>query len=78
MIKPRWYFSMPNDIFRLGLDPDEIAVYAYLMYVEDRKTYKCWLSFNTIGDTIDRSKNSVEKYVDGLVENGRITVDRLK
>ena len=32
------YFPLPNEIFSLGLSFGEIAVYAYLMYCEDRQT----------------------------------------
>ena len=35
------YFPLPNVIFSLGLSPGEIAVYSYLLYCEDRKTYQC-------------------------------------
>lgn len=35
----RDYFPLPNEIFSLGLSTGEIAVYAYLMYCEDRKTF---------------------------------------
>ena len=35
------YFPLPNEIFCLGLSTGEIAVYAYLMYCEDRKTFQC-------------------------------------
>ena len=43
------YFTLPNEIFTLGLDQGEIAVYAYLLFCEDRKTYQCWPSFKRIG-----------------------------
>ena len=33
------YFTMPNEIFSLGLDASEIAVYAYLRCLENRSTY---------------------------------------
>ena len=33
------YFTMPNEIFSLGLDASEIAVYAYLRCLESRKEY---------------------------------------
>lgn len=36
----RDYFPVPNEIFSLGLSTGEIAVYAYLMYCEDRKTFQ--------------------------------------
>ena len=35
------YFTMPNEIFSLGLDASEIAVYAYLRCLENRRTYQC-------------------------------------
>ena len=35
------YFPLPNEIFSLNLCPGEIAVYSYLLYCEDRKTYQC-------------------------------------
>lgn len=38
------YFTMPNEIFSLGLDASEIAVYAYLRCLESRNTYQCWPS----------------------------------
>lgn len=62
------YFPMPNQIFNLGLSAEEIATYAYLMFRENRKTYTCYPSFQTIGDGIGKSKNSVMKYVRGLEE----------
>ena len=37
---PGDYFPLPKAIFRLGLGAGEIAVLAFLMYCEDRKTYK--------------------------------------
>ena len=39
------YFTMPNEIFSLGLDASEIAVYAYLRCLENRSTYQCWPSY---------------------------------
>ena len=57
---------MPNDIFSLGLNHGEIAVYTYLMSCEDRKTYQCYPSYNTIGNALKMSKNTVMKYVKSL------------
>ena len=37
---PGDFFPMPKAAFRLGLDSGEIAVLAFLMYCEDRKTYQ--------------------------------------
>ena len=71
----RDYFPLPNEIFSLGLSPGEIAVYPYLMYCEDRKTFQCHPSYKTIGKAVGMSKNTVKKYVDGLIEKGLITVE---
>ena len=56
-------FIMPNEIFRLGLSQGAIAVYAFLLYCEDRETYRCYPSYTTISGAIGKSKNSVRKYV---------------
>ena len=71
----RDYFPLPNEIFSLGLSTGEIAVYAYLMYCEDRKTFQCHPSYKTIGNAVGMSKNTVKKYVDSLIEKGLITVE---
>ena len=34
------FFPLPNEIFYLGLHPSEIVIYAYLMSIEDRKTFQ--------------------------------------
>ena len=61
------YFPLPNEIFCLDLSAGEIAVYAYLMYCEDRKTFQCHPSYKTIGSAVGISKNTVKKHIDGLV-----------
>ena len=62
------FFPLPQRIFSLGLSSGEILVYAYLLYREDRKTFKCHPSYETIGKAVGMSKNTVKKYVDGLQE----------
>ena len=59
----------------LGLSTGEIAVYAYLMYCEDRKTFQCHPSYKTIGNAVGMSKNTVKKYVDSLIEKQLITAE---
>ncbi|MBQ8333508.1 MAG: helix-turn-helix domain-containing protein [Clostridia bacterium] len=68
-------FLMPNEIFRLGLSEGAIAVYAYLLYCEDRETYQCYPSYTTIADAINKSKNSVRKYVAELVSKRLIDTE---
>ena len=69
------YFTMPNEIFSLGLDASEIAVYAYLRCLESRSTYQCWPSYTTIGNAVGRAKNTVMRYVDALLEKGLISTE---
>ena len=66
------YFPMPNIIFQLGLSPQEIAIYAYLMCIEDRKTFQCHPSYATIGEACGLSVNTVRKYVESLQRRGLI------
>lgn len=69
------YFPLPNEIFCLDLSAGEIAVYAYLMYCEDRKTFQCHPSYKTIGSAVGLSKNTVKKHIDGLVAKQLITTE---
>ena len=69
------YFPLPNEIFSLGLSGGEILVYTYLMYREDRKPFQCHPSYKTIGEAVGMSKNTVKKYVDGLVEKRLLTTE---
>lgn len=56
------YFPLPNEIFCLGPSAGEIAVYAYLMYCEDRKNFQCHPSYRTISRAVGLSRNTVKKY----------------
>lgn len=69
------YFPLPNDIFYLGLSYGEIAVYSYLMSCEDRKTYQCYPSYNTIGNALKMSKKTVMKYVKSLEDKCLISTE---
>lgn len=71
----RDYFPLPNEIFCLNLSYGELAVYAYLLYREDRKTFRCHPSFRTIGDALKMSRNTVSKYVKRLEEKQLIRTE---
>ena len=72
----RKFFPLPNIIFNLGLTAEEIAVYAFLMRMEDRKTFQCYPSFETIGKAVGMgSKNTVMKYVRMLEEKELIETE---
>ena len=67
---------LPNEIFNMDLTAGEIALYAFLMRMEDRKTYSCYPSFKTIGNALRMSKNTVMKYVRLLEEKELIKTER--
>ena len=69
------YFPLPNEIFSLNLCPGEIAVYSYLLYCEDRKTYQCYPSYKTIGQAVGMSTNTVQKYIFELADKGFIIIE---
>lgn len=68
-------FPLPNEIFLLGLCPGELAVYAYLLRCENRKTHQCWPSYKTIGKAVNLSENAVRKHVCSLVDRGLIQTE---
>lgn len=70
------YFFLPRQLFSLGLESTEIAIYAYLMYRENRFTYQCWPSYKKIGKELSiKSTNTVRKYIYRLVEKGLIEIE---
>lgn len=69
------YYPVPKVICQLGLSPGEIAVYSFLLFCEDRKTYQCYPSYRTIGDAVGMSRNTVCKYVRSLEEKGLIRTE---
>lgn len=66
---------MPNEIFYLGLSYGEIAVYSYLLYRENRKSFQCYPSYRSIGKALKMSRNTVSKYVQLLVDKGLIATE---
>ena len=69
------FFPLPNEIFSLGLSSGAPAVYSYLLYCEDRRTYQCWLSYRSIGKAVRMSVNTVRKYVAELEERGLVVTE---
>ena len=69
------YFPLPNEIFYLGLSYGEIAVYSYLLYRENRKTFQCYPSYRSIGKALRMSRNTVSKYVQLLVDKELISTE---
>ena len=70
------YFPVPNAVFDLELHHIEIDIYAYLMRIENRRTYQCLASYPTIAKKLGLSVNTVAKYVAALEEHGLIRTER--
>ena len=70
------YFRLPNDIFNLDLCVGEIAVYAFILRMENRRTYTCFPSYKTIGRALKMSKNTVAKYVHSLADKRLIELEQ--
>ena len=69
------FFPVPNAVFDLGLHHMEISIYAYLLRIEDRRTYQCIVSYPTIAKKLGISVNTVAKYVAALEEHGLIRTE---
>lgn len=66
------YFSLPNDIFELGLKPGELTVYAYLIRCANRKTNQCYPGYPAIAHAVGLSINTVRKHICALADAGLI------
>lgn len=66
----QYYFTLPNEIFDLGLHHFEIDIYVYLLHIEDRRTYQC------IASKLGIAVNTAAKYVAALEEHGLIRTER--
>lgn len=69
------FFSLPNEVFLLGLSAGELAVYSFLKRCENRKTHQCWPSYRTIGQAVHMSENTVRKYTLCLEERRLISTE---
>ena len=69
------FFSLPNEIFQLGLNAGELSVYCFLRRCENHRTHQCWPSIRTIGEAVGMSENTVRKYIRQLEERGLITTE---
>ncbi|MFR1220733.1 MAG: helix-turn-helix domain-containing protein [Oscillospiraceae bacterium] len=69
------YFPLPKEIFSLGLSAAEIAIYAYLLFCEDRQTFKCWPSYRKIGEAVGLSPNTIRKHIWSLEERSLLITE---
>ena len=66
------FFSLPNEIFELGLSSSAFLVYSYLQRCVNGKTRQCYPSYDTIGKAVGLSRNTVQKCVGELADKGLI------
>ena len=71
----RDYFPLPKEIFSLGLSAAEIAIYAYLLFCEDRQTFLCWPSYRKIGEAVGLSPNTIRKHIRLLEERSLLITE---
>lgn len=69
------YFPVPNELYHLELSYGAIAVYGYLLRIEDRETFRCHASYKTIGKAVRMSANTVAKYVRELEDRHLIRTE---
>ena len=70
------FFTLPNEIFCLDLGHGAIAVYAYLLCCENRRTHQCHPSYSTISAATGLAVNTVMKHVTKLTDKRLIIVER--
>ena len=69
-------FILSNYVMNLELSSTALAIYCYLIYIEDREKYECYPSYKTIGKALKiKSKNTVAKYVAELEEKCLISTE---
>ena len=69
------FFSLPNNVFDLGLSPGEFTVYSFLRRCANWKTHQCYPSYKTIGAAVGMSENTVHKYISALADKGLISTE---
>ena len=72
------FFTLPNEVFQLGLNAGELSVYSFLRRCENHRTHQCWPSIRTIGQAVRMSENTVRKYIRQLEERGLIVTEPTK
>ena len=68
-------FSLPNEVFQLGLKAGDLLVYIYLQYQKGARSGQCWPSYATIGKAVGMSRKTVQKHIGALVDKGLIQTE---
>ena len=68
------FFIVPNCIYEEKLKARDFAVYCYLFYRSDMKTFKCYPSRSTIAKNCRMTEPTVDEALRVLEDNGLISV----
>ena len=69
------FFTIPDEVFSLRLGHGALAVYAYLLFLEDRRTHQCHPSYSTIAAATGLAVNTVMKHINKLSDRQLIVVE---
>ena len=67
------FYMMPNDVFKLGLDPYEFMILSYLVRRMNSDS-ECWPSFKTMSMDFDVSVSTLEDRIAKLEKRKLISV----
>lgn len=68
-------FSVPNEVFQLGLKSGDLLVYIYLQYQKGARSDQCWPSYATIGAAVGMSRKTVQKHIGALIDKGLVRAE---
>ena len=68
-------FSLPNEVFQLGLKSGDLLVYIYLQYQKGAHSNQCWPSYATIGAAVGMSRKTVQKHIGALIGKGLVRAE---
>ena len=74
VLRTEGFFKLPNDVFRIKLDPYAFKVYAYLVSCAGSKG-ECWPSIPTMSEQLGIAKATVQSRLKELEERGFIEIE---
>ena len=69
------FYMMPNDVFKLGLDPYEFMIFSYLVRRMNFDS-ECWPSFKTMSKDLGISVSTLEDRVAKMCKRKLISVQK--
>ena len=69
------FYMMPNEVFKLGLDPYEFMILSYLVRRMNADS-ECWPSYKTMSKDLGISTSTLEDRVAKMCKRGLISVGK--